>query len=87
LDDRQGARRYGAAIDLASRRRGDRMSAAKLAAILAGESPANRDSMGAAGRMLYPPALMWIDGAPDAEVNDLSRCLTPLQSPMTFARR
>src|SRR6266702_1795114 len=43
-----------------------RTSAAKLAAIPAGESPANRDAMGRAARTMAPSSLQRINGAPHA---------------------
>src|SRR5437016_4587784 len=61
-----------------------RTSAAKLAAIPAGESPANRDAMGRAARTMAPSSLQRINGAPHATAerfeqiphNSRTRCNT-----------
>src|SRR5207253_3896704 len=58
--------------------------AARLAAILAGESPANRDAMGRAARTMAPSSLQRINGAPHATAerfeqiphNSRTRCNT-----------
>src|SRR5207302_11305851 len=51
---------------LLSRPEHGRISAATLAAIPAGESPANRDAMGRAARTMAPSSLQRINGAPHA---------------------
>src|SRR5437899_616585 len=61
-----------------------RTSAARLAAIPAGESPANRDAMGRAARTMAPSSLQRINGAPHATAerfeqiphNSRTRCNT-----------
>jgi hypothetical protein len=58
LDDSFSLAKKSFEISQAGARQLVRISAARLAAIPAGESPANRDAMGQRRGLLYPPALM-----------------------------
>src|SRR6266699_3768864 len=61
-----------------------RASAARLAAIPAGESPANRDAMGRAARTMAPSSLQRINEAPHATAERLSRSLVTLEQDATL---